>query len=379
MVRMPMKPRGPFARAILAYGIALICAPTFARTAQDSDHLRQAFAALQAGDAVSAESSFRAALERNPKDIGAYVGLAQALMRQGKPTEAIETHRKAIELNPLSADLRIGFAATLEAGGKAAEAISELRRAVGLSPANPRVLTLLAGALRRAGMLNAAEDAGLRALGLAPDAAPVHQELAEIAAARADWPLSIRHYEAAIRLQPESRPARLAHLAALNNGERHAEARSVARSMLGAVPDDIDVRMALASALEGLEEREQAIAEYRRVLEKAPNLAIAWGNLGWSQYGAGLLTEAEASSRKALGLDAELAYVRFNLGLILASSGRWDEAVREYEAAIASGDLSDLRAGLADVESALRRRPGDASLIKAKRLLEEALAKTTRR
>ncbi len=366
---------------LCAYGFLFALAPGPAAqasslqepgTAQEADPARQAFAALQAGDAAAAVASFRAAIERNPKDIGAYVGLAQALLRTGKPAEAIAAHRKAVELNPLSPDLRIGLAATLEAAGKPEDAVVELRRAVTLSRGNPLALTNLAGALRRAGQLRAAERACLDALGYAPDAPAVHEEMAEILAAKGDWSAALGHYEAAVRLQPGSRPARVAHLGALNNAAKYADAERLATATLGAMPDDIDVRMALASALEGLEKRDLVIAEYRKVLDKAPTLAIAWGNLGWSEYGAGLLAEAEASSRKALELDSGLTYVRFNLGLILASAGRWDEAAVEYAAAVKIGDASDLRAALSDVEAALRRKPEDASLLKAKKFLENA-------
>ena len=375
MKRLSPRMLGMLVVALCAYGVVLFCAPTLAQDNDEPDPARRAIAALQSGDTAGAAQAFREAIERNPKDIGAHVGLAQALLRAGKHDEAIASHRRAIELNPLSSDLRIGFAATLEAGGKPADAIGELRRAVALSPGSPRALTAMAGALRRAQHLREAEDVCLRALGLAPDAVPVHLEMAEIAAELGDWSTALGHYEAAVRLQPENRIARLAHLNALNNAGKHTEAERLAIAMLAVIPDDLDVRMVLASAYEGLVKRDMAVAEYRKVLEKAPDMAIAWGNLGWSQYGAGLLAEAEASSRRALSLDAGLAYVRFNLGLILAEAGRWEEAATEYTAALKGADLADLRAGLSDVETALGRKPGDENLMKAKRLLNDALVK----
>ncbi|NLI01379.1 MAG: tetratricopeptide repeat protein [Chthonomonadales bacterium] len=366
------------ALAILAYAISWPVAPSWAQDAPQESRTQQAYTALQKGDLPAAEAGFRAALEINRRDIAAHVGLAQVLARLGKTEEAVTSQRNAVALNPLSVDIRMGLAPILQQAGRDLDAIAELARCMTYAPGDPRPMVAMVSALQRLSRFSDARAVGLRALGIAPDVPAVHQALAELAGTREDWSEAIAHYEAAIRLQPSLQPLRVAHLGALSNAGNHARARDIARALLVRVPDDVDIRMALASALEGLHDRDAAIAEYGKVLEQAPSLAVAWGNLGWTQYGAGKLQEALASSRKALEIDASLAYVRFNLGLILAVLGQWAEAESEYGKAIAAGDSADLKAGLADVEAALKARPDDPNLQRARELLGAALAAARR-
>jgi len=361
--------------AILAYAIVTTCAPVLAQSSDPPDAGRQAYEALRTGDLTAAEAGFRAAIKANAKDIASYVGLAQTLLRLKKPKEALEAQRQAVALNPTSADLRLGLAGLLEESGDSQGAIGELRRATKHAPLDPRAWVGLSGALRRTGLTSEARQVCVRALGIGPDLPALRQEMAEIAEATEDWRGAVAHYEAIVRLQPAFRPARLAHLGALSNAGRWAEARRIAQKMLAATPDDADVRLALASALEGMAERDAAIAEYRKVLEADPKRATAWGNLGWTQYQAGRLDDAIQSSRKALELDQSLAYVQFNLGLIYAAKGDWPASEVEYAAAIRSGEASDLRAAIADVEAALARRPNDATLGRALDLLKTAQSK----
>jgi tetratricopeptide (TPR) repeat protein len=347
-------------------------APALAQQSRAEDITKLAYEALQAGKLADAEAGFRSALQRNVRDIAACVGLAQTLLKMQRPREAVEMQRKAVDLNPTSMDLRLGLAALLEQTGQVPEAVAETRRAVTLAPNDPRPLVALSEALRQSGRTHEALPVCIRALGLAPDVPAVHQEMAAIAEAQEDWDRAASHYEAMVRLQPGLRQARLSHLNALNSGHRYEAARSIAGAMLTGAPDDLDVRMALASALEGLELRKEAIAEYGRILQAAPTLAVAWGNLGWTQYGAGMLDDAAASSRKALELDPDLSYARFNLGLILACRGDWQQAETEYRLAIDRGTPADIKAGITDIEAALVRKPDDATLKRALELLRTA-------
>jgi tetratricopeptide (TPR) repeat protein len=361
--------------AVFAWAVATMACE--AQPPQDRpDPGRQAYEALAAGDLATAEARFRAALAANPKDIASHVGLGQVLSRLAKPREAADAQRKAVALNPTSPDLRIGLSAHLESAGDATSSLVELGVASRHAPTDPRVWIALAGTLRRAGRLPEARRACSVAVGLAPDAPAVIQECAETAEAGRDFGLAAAYYETLVRVQPASRPARMAHLGALSNAGRHDQVRRIAVAMLTGAPDDSDARMSLASALDGLGERDAAIAEYRKVLAAAPTLATAWGNLGWTQYQAGKLDDAAQSSRKALELDPALAYVRYNLGLILATKGDAEAARQAYGAALEAGDASDLRAAIADLEAALARKPDDATLKEALAMLK---AGSTRR
>ncbi len=69
-------------------------------------------AALARGDANAAIDSFEAALASDPKNVGAFSGIAQAYEKLGLPGKAVKYYREALALNP--SDLN-----ALEGQGKA--------------------------------------------------------------------------------------------------------------------------------------------------------------------------------------------------------------------------------------------------------------------
>src|SRR5207302_1278944 len=99
---------------------------------------------------------------------------------------------------------------------------------------------------------------------------------------------------------------------------------------------------------------------------------IVWGNLGWTLYGMGKYDEALAASRKALELDAKLAYVRFNMGLIYAVQGDWTRAEKEYRDALSAAQTSDIDAAMDDVREAQKKAPSSTVLKQALALLQGA-------
>jgi len=85
----------------------------------------------------------------------------------------------------------------------------------------------------------------------------------------------------------------------------------------------------------------------------------AYGSLGWVAYKGGDYTQCIAHSRKGLGLAPDLHYIRSNLGLALLHLGSTEEALAEYEKAIAEmSDPSELENLVAkDLREALEKKP----------------------
>jgi Tfp pilus assembly protein PilF len=69
-------------------------------------------AALARGDANAAIDSFEAALASDPKNVGAFAGIAQSYEKLGLPGKAVKYYREALALNPSNI-------AALEGQGKA--------------------------------------------------------------------------------------------------------------------------------------------------------------------------------------------------------------------------------------------------------------------
>jgi tetratricopeptide (TPR) repeat protein len=85
------------------------------------------------------------------------------------------------------------------------------------------------------------------------------------------------------------------------------------------------------------ERLEEALDLVRRALEVDPGNPAYLDSLAWAQFRQGRHAESEENLRTALRRDDSDPTIREHLGDILMATGRADEAVREYEAALARG------------------------------------------
>lgn len=345
-----------------------------AASSQDPEtRLKQAYTRLAARDIQGAEAIFRELIRANAKEIGAYVGLAQALAARGDLAGSIGAYRQAIALNPRSAAFRAGLADVLQRSGDRVGAMRELQEAVSLEPGNARYRLDLSAAYRQIGWLVDAQREAVQALGRAPEDPSVYLELGAIHEAMERWDSALECYTAAERLDPSSVEVKVAVVNALLAAHRYAEAESRCKVLVERYPDNVDARLAWAATLDGLGRHAEAQQECRHLLTLQPNNAVVWGNLGWFQFLAGELQEALTSTEKAIQLDSGLAYVRYNLGLLLAVKGDRQRAEEAYAAALRTGDRSDLRGAIRDLRNQLVRKPNDAILMAMLAMLEEAL------
>ena len=78
----------------------------------------------------------------------------------------------------------------------------------------------------------------------------------------------------------------------------------------------------------------EIIDVYRRVVDRNPDAAGAWVNMGTLHYREHLLAMAEKCYNEALQVYPEYALAHYNLGNICEETGRLDEAVRHYRSAL---------------------------------------------
>ena len=81
----------------------------------------------------------------------------------------------------------------------------------------------------------------------------------------------------------------------------------------------------------------EALGYVRRALEIDPKSAAYLDSLGWAQFRMGRYAEAEEHLRDALRYDGSDPMIREHLGDLLQETGRQEEAVREWQAALDSG------------------------------------------
>lgn len=119
----------------------------------------------------------------------------------------------------------------------------------------------------------------------------------------------------------------------------------------------------LGNALAGTQDRDGAVAAYRKALSLDPANGDTWFNLGVTLAEGGGVPEAAEAFGRAVGLDPGNAEAQFNLGLARALLGDRAAAVSAYEAALkassahpgASVQLARLDLAGGNVGSALDR------------------------
>jgi tetratricopeptide (TPR) repeat protein len=105
------------------------------------------------------------------------------------------------------------------------------------------------------------------------------------------------------------------------------------RSMSAHTPEDLFQR---ALDCEGdPESLPEAVANYRRVIDAAPNWVEAHINLGVALYQMGCVADAKAAFEAAVRLDPENGISRYNLGCVLEEQGQIEPAVHHLRRAAA--------------------------------------------
>ncbi|HJK93979.1 MAG TPA: tetratricopeptide repeat protein [Polyangiaceae bacterium LLY-WYZ-15_(1-7)] len=156
-------------------------------------------ALVAAGNAVSASSHFRRAIQVDPSFAAAYVALAEIYLARGDVGAALEAVRVGIRREPGHVPLHLTLARALREGGDRAEALEVLRRLVDRAPRSVAARLEHAALARARGSWSEALSSYRALLAMAEEGEDVPAEAREDA----------RRYAAALRLLvPELDPTR---------------------------------------------------------------------------------------------------------------------------------------------------------------------------
>lgn len=333
-----------------------------------------------------AQQAFTWASQRRPEDYRWHYLLARSALGLGEVEPALTGLRETLRLQPGYLPARLVLAERLlernaldEAGQALGEpapdespAVLGLRGRLALAAGDHgRAADLLERALRRepeASRLRYPLGLALRGLGREEEARGQMAQRGQVAP-RLEDPLMAAVERLADGAQ--SLRARAATVAA--SGDFAGAIRLYDESL--AAEEDLLTRLNLAIALARSGADARAEAEYLRVLEVDPGLAVAHFGLGTLLAGRGSHEEALAAYRRALDLRPGDDDARFNLANTLRRLGRLAEAEREYtevsrrdpSRVVASIARSQVQAeqrrwaeAVATLSSALEAHPADA-------------------
>lgn len=207
---------------------------------------------------------------------------------------------------------------------------------------------------------------------------PVNALLGRMACESGDFDDGIDQLRQAIALLPDETAVRTDLVAALIQVGDFDAALAICPMDRCASDPTLQLARFRGYAAQQLERYGDAIDAYQLVVDRAPDDAGTWNNLGNAQAGAGLADAAVESLGRAVALDPNAPPSRINLAAALAQVGRGDDAIQELKKATAdfpreanaffelgrlAGSQGNTRLAVDSLERANQLRPNDAEIL----------------
>lgn len=248
---------------------------------------------------ADAERIFQAILKRRRSARG-LKDLGVLYLKKGDMTRALKYFDQAVEANPADRSALFNRALALARGGRKREALEGYRALLAKQPNHFPGLYNMALLLMEQGDKSGASDALEKAIQISSGKHKAHA-LYQLGLARREMgqiTSAAKAFESAIRLQPQAPEPRVA-LATLE-------------------PDNPEGRV-------------RALAQYRKILELAPDYSPALVNMASILNAQDKPHEAEQALRQAIQSDAADLRAHTTLGLFLLEHKRWQDARAEFE------------------------------------------------
>jgi Flp pilus assembly protein TadD len=169
--------------------------------------------------------------------------------------------------------------------------------------------------------------------------AAAHNNLARVFEEQGRWDEALRHYQAALDIDPDFALYRhnlaVAHDrlgSFLGKQGKIEKAVEHFRAALRLRPAYAEAHNDLGAALDRLGQTEEAVAHFRDALRLDPDLAEAHYNLGTVFMRQDRSAAAADEFREALRINPNLAPAHYSLGVLLGADGKLEEALAHYRA-----------------------------------------------
>jgi len=297
---------------------------------------------LKAGAKEKALALARQQSQSDPNNGSVIATRARAEVAAGLNNEAAESFRRLIELAPSQITYRRQLAALLVSTGDMSGAQQAIDKAMEINPNDPQLASdQIAIALKGSGVAGA--------VGVADELRRKYPNLATAPALEGDAYMLGKEYDKAseaygkaIQQGPSAMLALRLAQAKASAGNTEAAA-GVLRDWLSKHPDDSAVTVVLAGYDLAAQRFDQAKLELERILEKAPQNAVALNNLAWIYQRSGD-RRALSFAERAYLLGPNLAQTKDTLGWILVQEGQAAKAIGLLkEASGAPGALPEIR------------------------------------
>ena len=260
-----------------------------------------------------------------------------AYHRAGELERAAADYDRALELDPGQMAARVGLARISTARGDDASVLA-LTGAVLEREPDHELARLLRGAAHQAlGQLAAARADLDHVLSTGTDerVRPLaHRIRAQLLAAEGEHDAALGDLAEATRLQPEEPYPYMLRADIELELERPQAAMADARRALFLAPGDAAAHYAVACALAAAGRQAEAVAAFERAIELRPGEQAYHSSLARTLSDLGEQQRALDSYDRALDIGPPAAEIYTNRGLVHGALGNWDRALQDHQAAL---------------------------------------------
>jgi tetratricopeptide (TPR) repeat protein len=296
------------------------------------ERLRQAQAALRAGQAATAERWLRSLEQERPGEINCQWLLGAALLDQGRPAESRSLLENVVTRAPDFAEARIDLARACRADHQAARAREEIRQVLSMSPQHHRAWLAYGDVLVDLGQYPDAGVAFNRALLTDPHRSRIEQATAALEAGDRRLPETLFRD---ILQKDAGHVAALCGLAAVSlAADVPADALRLLKHALKQSQHIPLIWRGMAPALMAAGRLNEADCAARYLLTIEPDSPQSW--IARAAISARLLRQEEAlhAYREALRLMPQEVRIQMSMGHILKTLGRRQESEASYKEAL---------------------------------------------
>jgi tetratricopeptide (TPR) repeat protein len=323
---------------VLAVLVAFAAACSQAQTANAYSSQRDtAFSLEQQGRSTEAEAAWQAILKTHPDNAEAFAHLGFLESQQQHYSEAVAFYRRASALNSSMPGLRLNFGLALFKAGdlkQAARVLQPLlRTAPPDSPDAQRLRLLLGMAYYGAGEYAAAVPYLRDAMARDPQNLPYRLVLAHSCLWSKQYQCVLDVYHQILTLNAESAEADMLAGEAYDSMLDHADAIQQFRNAVKADPKEPGVHFGLGYLLWCQSQFDEAARQFQLESENAPDDAESLAYWADSNVRLNRPDVARPIVEKALHLNSRQELPWLDLGIIDATAGHNDDALREFKTA----------------------------------------------
>ncbi len=293
---------------------------------------RQGYQLLKQSAYGEAAARFGQALEIEPANCYALVGLGDVARRQMRPREAVAYYEKCLEHSPDNAFALFGLADSYRALRKHREALRIWERYLHHDSENVTVLTRVADAYRKVRNKDKSRDLYRKVLEIEPDnpyaligLGHLHYDFREYEEALACW---MRMY----RLGGRSVDIRV--LTSIGNSYRKLKDFRAAvpffNEALEKEPGNFYALFGLADCYRGLNDPEQSLHYWNSILKNDPTNRVILTRAGDAHRSMGELDQAKRCYLEALEIGDDL-YAQLGLAIIAREQGDYAQSIALLE------------------------------------------------